>query len=172
MRPAINKVPSFYQRYVESVENENIVENLEAGRLDLLSLYESISEQSANYAYAPDKWTIKQILMHLIDTERVMSYRAMRFARKDETALPSFDQDVFVNNTNPDLYKIEDLVAEYKAVRQSTILLFKNMPEANLLYSGTASGHTISVLTLAFIIAGHEKHHLAVIRERYGVVLS
>jgi len=172
MRPDINKVPNFYQRYVELIENENIVKDLETGRSDLLSLYESISEQSANYAYAPDKWTIKEILMHLIDTERVMSYRAMRFARKDETALPGFDQDVFVNNTNPDLYQLQDLVAEYKAVRQSTILLFKNMPEANLSHSGTASGHPITVLTLAFIIAGHEKHHLAVIRERYGVVLS
>ena len=170
MRPNIDKVPSFYKRYIEVIESENIVENLEQGKSDLLAIYENLSEEDADYAYQMDKWTLKQMLMHLIDTERVMAYRALRFARNDKTALAGFDQDDFVDSIDPSDYPLADLIKEYKAVRQATICLFKNMPVANLSKVGTASGYPMDVVTLAFIIPGHERHHLGVIRERYGSI--
>ncbi len=170
MRPDINKVPSFYKRYIEHVESDDIVENLKNGRANLLSVYENFSEEDANYTYQMGKWTLKEILMHLIDTERVMTYRAMRFARQDQTELPGFDQDVFIQNIDASAYRLKDLLEEYKAVRQATIQLFKNMPASLLTQSGVASGYPIDVLTLAFIVPGHEKHHLGVIGERYDGV--
>jgi hypothetical protein len=117
--------------------------------------------------YAPNKWTLTDIVQHCIDTERIMSYRALCFARNDDTVLPSFDENVYAKNTNLENRTIESLLTEFEILRRSTIDLFGNMDITMLLRKGTANMTRISPLALGFVIAGHAKHHESIIRERY-----
>jgi hypothetical protein len=128
-----------------------------------------MSDQDALSRYAPEKWSIKEVVGHLIDTERVMSYRALRIARGDQTPLASFDENAFVRHAQFDGRSTASLLDEWRSVRDASVRLFEGFsPEVNM-RRGTASGAEISVRALAYIIAGHELHHRAILRERYGV---
>lgn len=127
----------------------------------------SIPENKINYRYAKGKWTIKEVIIHLIDMERIYAYRALRFARNDRTALPGFDGDDYVINSNANDRTIESLLNELEAIRRSTILMVESFDIISLLRSGNIEGQRVSVRALIYHIAGHELHHMEVIKEKY-----
>ncbi len=145
----------------------DIVKGLKQNLDTLVSFYESIPLVKHDYAYAEDKWTVKDILLHIIDTERIFAYRALRIARQDKTPLAGFDQDDYVASGNTNVRSLENLIEEYKSVRQSTISLYESFNSSELMEIGEASGFPISVRALGYIITGHENHHNQVIKERY-----
>ena len=133
----------------------------------VVSFYESIPLLKHDYAYAEGKWTVKDILLHIIDTERIFAYRALRIARQDKTPLAGFEQDDYVASGNAKARNLENLLQEYKFVRQSTIVLYRSFNLKALNAIGEASGSSISVRAMGYIITGHENHHNQVIEERY-----
>ena len=132
-----------------------------------MNVVKSIPEEKHNYAYAEGKWTVKEVVQHIIDAERVFSYRALRFARKDSTALPGFNENVFAANAKVDKRSWEDLLDELSVVRKSTELLFASFDQDQLEAEGISNNHSIYVLGIGFICAGHCLHHQKVIEERY-----
>ena len=167
MRPAKGDYPEYYHRYVKLVDGEDIVELLKNQLKTFKNIYGSITEEQGNFAYAEDKWTVKEVICHVIDTERIMAYRALAFARGEEQALPGFEQDDYVANGNAASRDLKDLLNEYITLRASNIELFKSFGEEEFNRKGTASGNEVSVLALAFIIAGHELHHQKILEEIY-----
>lgn len=165
-RPQPNEYPAFAQQYISSVPDENVLELLENTKPVTCELFGKLSEDQAMHAYAEGKWTLKQVLGHLIDTERTFAYRALCFSR-NYVELPGFDQDVYVNNTDFNSRSIQSLTGEYKVTRESTIYLYRSLSEDQLLRSGKASGHPVTVRGLIYMTAGHEQYHLKLISERY-----
>ncbi len=158
---------AFYQGYVDLAGDQDLIEGLRSSKSRMLDLMKSIPESKHNYAYAAGKWTIKQILGHLIDTERVFAYRALRFARHDRTDLPGFDQDDYVPASKAEVRNWEDLLDEFAWVRDATLSLYKSFDEDMLRFIGTANNNPTSARALGFIIVGHETHHAGIINERY-----
>lgn len=166
-RPGPSEFAPYYGRYIDQVPDGPIVNVLRSQIQDTLKLLRSIPEAKGNHAYAPGKWTIKEVLGHVIDAERVFAYRALRFGRADATALPGFEQDEYVPNGGFASRPLSHLIDELDAVRRSTLLLFEGFPKEAGARLGTASGNPVSVQALAYIIAGHERHHVKLLRERY-----
>jgi hypothetical protein len=166
-RPASSEYASYYERYTSLVPEGDIVSILEQQLEATLQLLRSIDESRAGFRYAPDKWSIKQLLGHVIDSERVFTYRALRFARNDKNPLSGFDQDDFIKGGNFDEQNFTDLIDEFEHVRKSTIHLFKPLSNEAWLRTGTANDDEVSVRALAFIIAGHLVHHVGVLKSRY-----
>ncbi len=164
-----NEYAPFYHPYIQSVSNDdkNIVENLEDSIQYALRILRTLPYEKHVFRYAEGKWTIKEIVQHLIDTERVFNYRALRFARKDTTDLAGFDENVYVENSNANSREFIELLEEFAALRKDTVLLYKSFSSETLLQKGTASGNTMSVRALGYITSGHLLHHLKVIQERY-----
>lgn len=160
---------SFYKPYIEALGDADLQSLLRSQRDNFPQFIMSIPDEKLQYAYEEGKWTILEVLVHLLDSERVFQYRAMRFARMDQTPLPGFDQDTYVPHSMANSRTKEDIIREYKAVRESTILLFESFPEKVLKQTGTASNFKMSVGALGFICCGHQKHHRNIIRERYLV---
>ena len=167
-RPGADEYAASFAGYVARVaEDEDIVAVL-ASQLDqVLARLDRVSEARGEYRYASDKWSVKEVVGHLSDTERVFAYRALRIARGDKTPLPSFDDQAYVAEVRAGDRTLADLAAEWGDVRRATIALFRNLPAAAWERRGTASGHAISVRALAYIIAGHVRHHIEVLEERY-----
>ncbi|MBA4743895.1 MAG: DinB family protein [Muricauda sp.] len=157
----------FYQTYIMALGNVDLMEELRKGKDDFLTLLQQTPEEKLNYAYAEDKWSLAEVLVHVIDTERIFQYRALCIARNDKTPLPGFDQDTYVPYSNADKRSKKNLMEEYKAVRDSTIFLFNSFDEETIKRVGVASGSKMSVRALGFIISGHQAHHIRIIRERY-----
>jgi uncharacterized damage-inducible protein DinB len=157
----------FYATYIKKAGTKNLLVGLEDNRDSVLSFFESISENKFKYQYAAHKWTIKEILQHLIDAERVFSYRALNFARKDDAALSGYDQNRYTKASFANLRSKSSLIEEYKIVSQATLLMFKSFNDDMLKSIGIASNGEMSVRAIGFIIIGHETHHCDVIKERY-----
>ena len=157
----------FYQTYIDVLGDVELFDIIRRQLDNFPQFLESLPDDKFNYAYADGKWTIAEVLIHVLDTERVFQYRALRFMRGDKTPLPGFDQDIFVPNSNADRRTKASIIEEYKTVRRSTIALFSNMSGKTLHNIGIASDCPMSVAALGFIICGHQKHHRNVIRERY-----
>lgn len=157
----------FYSSYVAQVSDGDLLEELEISVHDLIRFVQNVPMDKYDYRYAEGKWTIKDILQHLMDSERVFAYRALRIARNDKTPLPGFDENEFADNAGGDDRSIRDLLTELALIRQSTIHLFKTFNEETLGRIGTASGFSVSVRALGVIIIGHQKHHQKVFEERY-----
>ena len=157
----------YYSSYVNKVTGSTVADILQNGLASSLAFYKSIPEDKWSFSYAEGKWTIKEILLHLIDAERVFAYRTLCVSRKEELELPGFDHDEYLKNSNANSRSIESLIEEYEAVRKASISLFKSFGEETLNFLGVANGSPISVRALAYIIAGHELHHNGVIKERY-----
>jgi len=157
----------YFGQYIEKVGDVNLVEELEISVHRLIRFVQEIPMDKFDYRYAEGKWTIKDILLHLIDAERIFSYRALRFARNDKTPLASFDENDYVIEANANKRSIQDLLTELATVRQATISLFKNFTDEELLRLGTASGKTMSVRALGMVIIGHQNHHQQIFVERY-----
>ena len=167
MRPVLFEVPAFYQAYIAEVDENDVMSALERNHWQTQVFFGRIPIERADHRYAPKKWTIKQILMHLADTERIMCYRALRFARQDRTPLVGYDQNSYVENLSLDNFTLNELAKDLFAIRKSTISLFKRFSKADLLRKGIANGFEISVLALGYIIVGHSQHHLEIIQDRY-----
>jgi len=166
-RPEQNEYPEWYDSYVKSVPEGNIVELLSSQLEDVLKLAENIQEDVSHFSYEPDKWSIKEVFGHLNDSERILSNRALRFIRKDKTDIPQYDHNAYVTEANFNRISFKKLVEEFKSIRSATITLFANVNEDDWLLSGTASGKSFTVRAMAYIIVGHVIHHAAVLRERY-----
>ena len=163
----VNEYAPFYAGYIQALDNVELLEELEICVHDFIRFVQNIPMDKFDFRYAEGKWTIKDIIQHLIDVERVFSYRALRIARNDSTPLPGFDENFYVANTNANNRSIQDLLSELALVRQSTLFLFKSFTPEQLGKIGTASDKQVSVRALGFILIGHQKHHQEVFRERY-----
>ena len=165
-------MPEFFDRYINLAEDIDVLDALtQTASFDSLIPAHTL-ESLGDFRYAPGKWTVKDILQHIIDTERIMTYRALRFSRNDQTALPGFDETLFGEFADASRRSLADLYDEYAQVRQSSITLFRNFDQAMLLRRGTASTVTISVLALGFTLVGHPIHHVNIINERYLAAFS
>jgi uncharacterized damage-inducible protein DinB len=158
---------SFNATYINVLENVELLEELEICLHDFIKFVQNIPLDKFDYRYAEGKWTIKEIIQHIIDAERIFSYRALRISRNDQTPLPGFEENDYVDNTNAIGRSIQELLTEFSAVRHSNLLLFKSFSEEQLTRRGTASNHPVSVRVLGFLMIGHQKHHQKVFQERY-----
>ena len=157
-----------YGNYINQVSDEyTLVEELEISLHRFIKFVQDIPMDKFDYRYADDKWSIKDIIQHIIDVERIFSYRALTFARNDKTNLPSFEENDYVDEANGNTRSIMELLTELSAVRHATLLLFKSLHEKQLLKRGTANNNSISVRALGFVIIGHQNHHQKVFEERY-----
>lgn len=160
--------PSYYQRYIDQVQENSLVKALENEKSQMLTFLQNVPEDKLHYVYAKGKWTPKQIVLHVSDTERIFSFRALFFARGHEVAeLKGFDETIFAENSHANEHSWEYLLQEYISVRNATINLFKGFKESDLAKFGTVNNQKISVQSIGFIICGHEIHHREIIRERY-----
>ena len=163
-----NEYGQFYANYLAQVSDEyTLVEELEISVHRLVKFVREIPMDKFDYRYAEGKWTIKDILLHLIDSERIFAYRALRFARNDKTELPGFEENSYVDEANANKRSIQDLLTEFSAVRHSNLFLFKSFSEEQLKRIGIASNVAVSVRAIGFIMIGHPKHHLKIFQERY-----
>lgn len=170
-RSDIIPMPKYFDRYINLVDDIELVEALEKYGPAFLEKEKANFERLGDKVYAPGKWAIKDLLQHLIDAERVFVYRAMRFSRNDKTELPGFDEDAYAANADMKTRSVADLLEEFSLLRRSTILFYKTLSADALQREGVASGNKISVLALGFTICGHPIHHMNVIRERYYPLL-
>lgn len=166
-QPETKSYPIYYTPYVQLVLGNDLMDTLESHLEEMHTFLNSIPEELYEYAYQSGKWTLKDILMHLIDTERIFSYRVLKIIRGEGEGLISFDQDVFVANAGANSFQFSDLIEMYVQVRKSTIMLFRHLTVQQLKLTGSVNGNTISAGALGFIILGHEIHHQNVIKERY-----
>jgi uncharacterized damage-inducible protein DinB len=166
-RPEQEEYPSYYHTYIGKVDSDDLVASLEKGKDSVIAFMSSVPPAKLDYQYQEGKWTIKEIIIHLMDAERIFTYRALRFSRGDSTNLPGFDENEYVPNSGASERSLQSLLDEYIALRQSTIQFFKNLSSEMTTRTGIANGQEISVRALGYIIPGHEIHHLDVIRERY-----
>ncbi|MEN8929134.1 MAG: DinB family protein [Flavobacteriales bacterium] len=158
---------SYFDRYTELSTSQDIEQTLVESHNHLIQTIHPLTEEQMNFKYAEDKWSIKDLLQHLIDTERVFMYRAMCFARNDKTSLPSFDENEFAAEAGADLKSKDQLLNEYIAVHKSTIMFFNTLPKDVIGRKGNAGGNQFTIAQIAHIISGHIQHHLSVIEERY-----
>lgn len=168
-RPATDEYFQFYAGYVNQVPESDPVPVLESQARATQALLQTVSEKDSLYRYAPEKWSIREIVGHLGDTERIMAYRALRIARGDTKPLQGFDENDYVREASFDRRQLGDLLQELADIRRTTLSLFRGLESSTWLRRGTASGHEISVRALGYIIPGHERHHVAVLKDRYGI---
>ncbi|MAN59479.1 MAG: damage-inducible protein DinB [Flavobacteriaceae bacterium] len=162
-----SKFHPYYEMYLGLVEETSILDALDAGRMAVTEFFEKLPSEKLAYRYAADKWTPKEVLQHLVDTERVFGYRAMFASRSPDAELSGFDHDAFVVKGNANDLSIAELVREYVSVRTSSIYLFKILPPNTFANTAVANGNLFSVSALGYVMAGHEKHHINIIKERY-----
>jgi hypothetical protein len=168
-RPAPTEHNPYYTRYINLVPEGDLMAQLERTGRETAKLLRGVSPKKSQFRYAPDKWSVREVLGHLIDAERVFTYRALTFARADATALPAFDENAWAKSSNAGDRPLGDIVNEFEAVRGATVTMFRGFTEEQFTRSGTANNSPISVRALAYIIAGHERHHVKILRERYGL---
>lgn len=166
-KPYPEEMATFYQRYIDACTDEDLFDALRSSWSAFTSVVTGIPEERGDHRYAAGKWTVKDVLQHVIDTERVMAYRALRFARNDGTPLPGFEEDGWALTARTTHRKIGGMLAEAEALRRSTLLLFEGMVPDELLRRGVANGQTCSARAAGWIIAGHMLHHARILTERY-----
>ncbi len=162
-----NEYSTFNATYIKAAGEVDLIEELEICLHEFIRFVQNIPMEKFDYRYAEGKWTIKEIIQHIIDTERIFAYRALRISRNDTTPLPGFEENDFAKNTEGNLRSLQDLLTELSAVRHSNLLLFKSFSENQLKRVGVASENPISVRAIGFMLIGHQKHHQKVFEERY-----
>lgn len=166
-RPEPGEYAPFYETYISKVKGSDILGILEAQRLQMAQLFAAHSERDGNFRYAPGKWTVKEVLGHVSDAERIFAYRALRIARGDQTPLAGFEQEDYVRGGNFTERTLADLAEEFGLVRAASIALFRSLQKEAWQLRGVASEKEVTVRALAFIVAGHELHHRLILEERY-----
>lgn len=169
VRPAKTEYSAYHEQYISLVPDEDVLVALDQQLAETLILLRGVSEQHGTFRYEPDKWTVKEVLGHMIDTERIQAYRALRIARSDRTPLPGFEQDDYVTHGGFDKRSVASLAREFEQVRRATISLFRNLDPDVWERRGIANDKEVSVRALAYIIAGHELHHKAILKDKYGL---
>jgi hypothetical protein len=167
MRPAKGDYGEYYQQYIDLIEGDNILAILEENNKFAQNILNSFPQNKGNYSYADGKWTVKEVVGHLMDVERIFCFRALSIARGEKKSLPGFDQDEYVRQGNFNNRQLFELTYEYRLIRESSILLFKSFDQSVLQNRGISNGKEVTVLALMFMTAGHEKHHLKFLKERY-----
>lgn len=165
MRPVT--VPPYFKYYIALHEGEDVVAIYEAQLAEMIAVFENISAEKADFSYQEGKWTVKELLGHLTDTERVLSYRAMCIARRDATSFPGFDEDEYVRQAHFGRRSLSNILGEFISVRKATIALVTNFTAEDMLYIGTSNGVKVDVSALLYMIAGHATHHLKVLKDKY-----
>lgn len=168
-RPSADESIAYFRRYIDRVTGENIPDQLTAQLREMESLLETVTDTAALSRYAEGKWSIKEVVGHLSDTERILTYRLLRIARGDTTPLPGYDEEAYTPAGHFDERPFPMLLTEFRAIRQSTAALVEGLPSDAWDRRGTANGSPITARALAYIIVGHVTHHLGVLRERYGL---
>ena len=166
-RPEKTEYAQFYETYVSLVNESDVVSAMQKQADEVSDLFSRISDEKGLYAYAEGKWTINELLGHLIDGERIFAYRAFRISRRDKTPLAGFDQNPYIENADYNSVKLAKLLAEFSLLRQSNILLFNNISDEMWTRKGIASDNEISVRALAYIMVGHIRHHVKILKDRY-----
>lgn len=166
-RPAGTDYAPFHAGYVQGVPEGDVLAFLERQGRETIALLRGISEKQSQHRYALGKWSIREVVGHMNDAERVFTYRALSFARGDATPLPGFDENSWGASSNADRRTLAELIEDFSSVRAATLALFRGFSEQQIDRSGTASGHRMTVAALAYIAAGHEKHHVKILKERY-----
>lgn len=164
---ALDTAPLYFHTYINRVEEGDILEILRSQIKEVRDFFTAIPEEKWEYAYAEGKWTLKELLGHLIDTERVFGYRGLRFSRKDAIDIPGFDENLFVANGGFNERSSESLMEEFELCRRSNLLMLENLPEGGFELLGSANSLLSSVGAIAWILAGHPIHHIGVVKERY-----
>ena len=166
-KPDLTRVPAFYHNYIAQVQQENLADAFNAHQNQFVQLLETLPTDKWNYKYAEDKWTIKGLVQHVIDAERIFNYRGLCIARKESASLPGFDENTYAAASKAAQRNSVELIAELKTVQQSTRLLFSSFDEEQLNAIGTANNSSIYVNAIGFIIIGHALHHQKILKERY-----
>ncbi|MGA8541122.1 MAG: DinB family protein [Terriglobales bacterium] len=167
LRPQSGEAAPYYDRYISLVPGADVLAALDDQRRQTLLFLSGRTEADGDLRYAPDKWTLKEVVGHLNDTERIMAYRALRIARGDQTPIEGYEQDDYVRNSPFARRPLADLIEDYIAVRRATISLFRNLDEPAWTRRGVANKNEVTVRALAYIIAGHELHHRRILEEKY-----
>jgi hypothetical protein len=166
-RPTAAEYAPFYEKYVALIQGDDIVSVLEAHLRQSIAMFSGRSEREGDFRYGAGKWSVKEVLCHVADAERIFSYRALRIARGDQTPLPGFDQDQYVPLSRANERKLPDIVEEFADVRRASVSLFRSLDGEAWMRKGVASDHEVSVRALGYIAAGHELHHRRILEERY-----
>jgi hypothetical protein len=166
-RPLAGEYAPFYEKYVALVAGADILSALEGQRLVTSQLLAARSEREGNFRYAPDKWSVKEVVGHVVDCERIFAYRALRIARGDQTPLSGFEQDDYVRNGGFAERTVAELAEEFTQVREATIALFRGLDEKAWQRRGVANNNEVTVRAVAYIVAGHELHHRRILEEKY-----
>ena len=167
MRPNANDYAPYYENYIQLIKEDNIIKVLQEQNKETQDVLNSFSGHRGNYRYADGKWTVKEVVGHLLDTERIFAYRALCIARGEKKSLIGFDQNDYVIEGNFNKRELFDLNYEFRLLRESNLLLFRTFSEGMLQKRGFANESSVTVLAILFIIAGHEKHHIKILQERY-----
>jgi uncharacterized damage-inducible protein DinB len=157
----------YYQPYIDKLGDVDLMDMMENQLENFPKFIQSIPKDKWIYAYGSDKWSVAEVLLHVLDTERVFQYRALRFGRNDSTSIPGFDQDQYVPESNANDRSMESIIEEYRSIRKSSLTLFSSFNDIILKRWGTANGSKMSVAALGFIMLGHQRHHRDVLRARY-----
>lgn len=165
--PETGEYNSFYQPYINQLKGLDLLATLKSQKKEIASLLESIDEEKSNYAYGEGKWSIKEVINHINDVERIFSYRALAIARGDQQSLPGMDQDIYQANASKNQRSFESLRLEFAAIRESSIYFFDNLTTEECMKIGTASNNPVSVRALAAMVVGHAAHHVMILKERY-----
>lgn len=163
----MNQYSDYFDNYINQTQGATAVEALEHSTFNSLAVLSSITEEQGDYRYLPDKWTVKEVIGHINDTERILSYRALRFARHDQTELAGYDENNYAKFSNANNRTVGDLVEEFEALRKSTLIMYQSFSEDTLGCTGRANGLEVDVNRLGFVLAGHSIHHSKIITERY-----
>jgi hypothetical protein len=166
-KPEDSEYAPYYGRYIQLVQGEDIIKTLSSQIDNTVWFLRTIADTKGDYRYAPDKWSIKEVVGHMIDTERVFAYRALSMARADKAALPGFEQDDWVRAARSGNQQLAELISEFECVRRSNLYFFQHLDEEAWMQRGTASGREFTVRAIAYTIAGHERHHFQILQTRY-----
>ena len=166
-RPEPGEYAPYYEKYISQIQGTDILGTLEAQRRQMMLLLSGRDDSDGDFRYAPGKWTVKEVLGHICDAERVFAYRALRIARGDQTPLASFDENEYARNSPSAQMPMAELVEDYIAVRRATLTLLRNLDETAWTRRGVASKNEVTVRALAYMIAGHELHHRRILEEKY-----
>lgn len=162
-----NEYAPYYETYIKLFKDVSVLDSLQKSQTFFDEISLTIPTSKENFAYASNKWTIKQVIQHIIDTERIFTYRALCFARGDNTSLPGFDQDLYVENCDVSSKSLSNLIEEMKVLRLSTTILFQHFSNEEMLSIGVANGNQMSVRAVGYVLSGHQMHHTNIIKERY-----
>ncbi|PKL82869.1 MAG: hypothetical protein CVV24_07880 [Ignavibacteriae bacterium HGW-Ignavibacteriae-3] len=166
-RPNRHEYAAYYHSYVDLVPHGDVLKIMKQQRDQFKKILSKVSSKKSLFRYAPGKWCIREVIGHIIDAERVFSYRALRFARNDKSDLPGFDENEYIRQSNYSGIKLKELIEEFCSLRSSNIIMFKNFSEDFGLRTGTANGNSFTVRAMAYIMTGHVNHHLKVLKDKY-----